>query len=428
LRINKDIAVSDDGKVAIVGWYDTTFFMLYSADFGETFTYLEANGRFELPSPMLPDGSYMFVDSNGTPSEIFAYPSGDGGHFNAFFNDNNQIIAFSAMGINTQENYDSGFYFPAYFYPKIYQFEIENNNLNVHVVDLHLEGAFPNDGIPVIPWDLNNDGIIDEVDENGTAIIPLAYPSHYFDGDFTDAFFHESNFRLTYNNNWVAAVWQDCEKVAMNYNEVPGYEGWEEKPEIMVAVSADYGITWSQPAYLNAKEGDENYFPELYAMTPAYVYPADKLEIIDSNHAKLHLFFMDDYKYGTSFMIPPNPGGMLYYASLSVEMPAPIIEVDSPNTALSFTDAYLFSNYPNPFNSSTTIQFELAEAGNVTLEIFNLKGQRVKQFKIHNSKFKINEVVWDGTDEQNQPVASGIYFYKLRSSKYSAYRKMILMK
>ncbi len=56
-------------------------------------------------------------------------------------------------------------------------------------MDLQIEGAFPNDGIPVVPWDLNNDGIVDEVDENGNAIIPLAYPSHYSTVIFRTHFF-----------------------------------------------------------------------------------------------------------------------------------------------------------------------------------------------------------------------------------------------
>jgi hypothetical protein len=423
LRLNKDIAVSDDGKVAIVGWYDTTFFMLYSEDFGETFNYFEADGRYNFDP---------IFDEFGEPfwqyGEIFAYPSGDGGHFNAFFNDNNQIVVISAMGINTQSNYDSGAYLPAFIYPKIFQFEIQNNELNVQIVDIQLEGENPNDGLPVPPWDLNEDGIADSINDEGQLIIPFAYPSHYFDGDFQAAYFTHNNFKLTYNNNWAIAVWQDCEKVAMNYNEEPGYEDWAEKPEIMVAVSADYGTTWSQPAYLNAKEDDENYFSELNGMIPAYVYPADKLEVIDANHAKLHLFFLDDYSYGSYIQSNgENIGGMQYYAALSVEMPEPIVSAPQSEIPSAMHD-FCLNNFPNPFNPSTTIQFELAEAGEATMEIFNVKGQKVKTLTNEFLPIGKYERIWDGKDENHQPVSSGIYFCKLRSSKYSAYRKMILLK
>jgi PKD repeat protein len=91
---------------------------------------------------------------------------------------------------------------------------------------------------------------------------------------------------------------------------------------------------------------------------------------------------------------------------------------------------YKLNNYPNPFNPSTTIQFNSEhnqQNEQIELEIYNIKGQRVKQFKIHNSTFNINEVVWDGTDSTNNSVSSGIYFYKL-NVKNSPIKKMILLK
>ncbi len=87
-------------------------------------------------------------------------------------------------------------------------------------------------------------------------------------------------------------------------------------------------------------------------------------------------------------------------------------------------------NYPNPFNPTTTISFSLAkDAKDTNITIYNIKGQKVKEFKIENLKFKINKVDWDGTDENNQPVSSGIYLYRLNvNGKTVASRKMILIK
>jgi len=88
------------------------------------------------------------------------------------------------------------------------------------------------------------------------------------------------------------------------------------------------------------------------------------------------------------------------------------------------------SNYPNPFNPSTTISFSLTakDAKNAKIEIYNLKGQNIKKLEIRNLKLGINEVVWDGKDENNQPVGSGIYFYKLKTDNFEKTRKMILIK
>ena len=85
------------------------------------------------------------------------------------------------------------------------------------------------------------------------------------------------------------------------------------------------------------------------------------------------------------------------------------------------------SNYPNPFNPETTISFSFTakDAKNAKIEIYNLKGQRIKQFSIFNSQ---SSILWDGKDENNQPVGSGIYFYKLTAGKFEESRKMILIK
>jgi|GEM_PF-2166043 hypothetical protein len=88
----------------------------------------------------------------------------------------------------------------------------------------------------------------------------------------------------------------------------------------------------------------------------------------------------------------------------------------------------LLKAYPNPFNPQTCISYSLAEAGSVTLEIFNTKGQLIRTFaKTHNSGGYF-EISWDGTDKSGQPVSSGVYLYRMSSGKYSASSKVMLVK
>jgi flagellar hook assembly protein FlgD len=88
----------------------------------------------------------------------------------------------------------------------------------------------------------------------------------------------------------------------------------------------------------------------------------------------------------------------------------------------------LDQNYPNPFNPETRISFSLPEASNVELNVFNIKGQLVKTLvKGVYSEGKQN-IIWDGTDNNNLKVGSGIYFYKLKTEKESISRKMLLVK
>jgi hypothetical protein len=88
----------------------------------------------------------------------------------------------------------------------------------------------------------------------------------------------------------------------------------------------------------------------------------------------------------------------------------------------------LVGNYPNPFNPETTIRYNTAAKGPVSIEIFNLKGQRVKTLVNDTKEAGSYAAVWNGLDSNNCPVSSGVYFYKMNAGKYSATRKMIMMK
>ena len=88
----------------------------------------------------------------------------------------------------------------------------------------------------------------------------------------------------------------------------------------------------------------------------------------------------------------------------------------------------LIGNYPNPFNPTTTISFNLESDSDVSVEIYNLKGQKIKGFEIEDWKSGINEIVWNGDDDSGKSVASGVYLYKLQAGEFSQTKKMILMK
>ncbi|MDA3814301.1 MAG: T9SS type A sorting domain-containing protein [Candidatus Cloacimonetes bacterium] len=94
------------------------------------------------------------------------------------------------------------------------------------------------------------------------------------------------------------------------------------------------------------------------------------------------------------------------------------------------TVGYLISNYPNPFNPSTTISFLIQNDSRVELSIYNIKGQKVKQLLYDQLSEGQHSVVWDGKDDDNnKPIGSGIYFYKLDiNGKTEAVKKCLLLK
>jgi len=86
------------------------------------------------------------------------------------------------------------------------------------------------------------------------------------------------------------------------------------------------------------------------------------------------------------------------------------------------------NNYPNPFNPSTTISFTLANDEQVSLDIYNIKGQKVKSFFNEKMTKGNHQVVWNGKDNNNKDVTSGIYFAKVKGQMTNATRKMLLIK
>ncbi len=97
-------------------------------------------------------------------------------------------------------------------------------------------------------------------------------------------------------------------------------------------------------------------------------------------------------------------------------------EVVIPNKSLTL------SNYPNPFNPSTTISFDLSSPGKVNLDIYNIKGQFVKSLFKDNLNTGNHSISWNGTDEKDIAVSSGVYFARIIANGKSAYKKMVLVK
>jgi fibronectin type 3 domain-containing protein len=77
----------------------------------------------------------------------------------------------------------------------------------------------------------------------------------------------------------------------------------------------------------------------------------------------------------------------------------------------------LLANFPNPFNPETFIRFALEKDDNVQIEIYNVRGQKVKTLLDTNLKAGYHQAVWNGTDQHGRDLSSGIYFYRMTSEK-----------
>jgi hypothetical protein len=88
----------------------------------------------------------------------------------------------------------------------------------------------------------------------------------------------------------------------------------------------------------------------------------------------------------------------------------------------------LQANYPNPFNPTTTIGFAVASEGEVSIVVYNLKGQRVRGLVSGVYRAGRHSVTWDGTDDAGRAVSSGVYFYRMVAGEYSEIKRMLLLK
>jgi len=103
------------------------------------------------------------------------------------------------------------------------------------------------------------------------------------------------------------------------------------------------------------------------------------------------------------------------YSEIGVDQPTPV-------------DFVLHGNYPNPFNASTNIGFAVEQPGHVLLEVYDILGKRVAiLFDSYVSSGTYN-IIWNGVSDNNQPLSSGLYFYRLTSDGKSMTKKMSLIK
>ena len=88
----------------------------------------------------------------------------------------------------------------------------------------------------------------------------------------------------------------------------------------------------------------------------------------------------------------------------------------------------LYNNYPNPFNPVTNITYDIPEVSNVTLEIYNVMGQKVRTLVAGSHEPGRYRVLWNATNDFGEGLSSGMYIYKIQAGDFVNVKKLILMK
>jgi hypothetical protein len=152
----------------------------------------------------------------------------------------------------------------------------------------------------------------------------------------------------------------------------------------------------------------------------------DKIRLVVTN---LDRVAIDSAFFGTNpFVLPVlvNSTDYIYLTANSyIEFPVKSAAVNQKEAAVKTTPANfsLLQNFPNPFNPSTVISYSIPASGKVSLVVYNLTGQKVAALVEGEQGAGSYNVVFNGSS-----VASGIYFYELKTSGYSEVKRMVLIK
>jgi len=144
----------------------------------------------------------------------------------------------------------------------------------------------------------------------------------------------------------------------------------------------------------------------------------------DSYYTFNQLEYNIPYYFRVATMVGQNEWS---YFSDIVTVTIEFVSTDDQNIEVPFTFS-LNQNYPNPFNPSTNITYVLPEASNVSLNIYDLNGQLIRELVSSSVRAGVHTLNWDGTNINGGKVSAGMYLYTINTGKYTSTNKMILLK
>jgi len=197
-------------------------------------------------------------------------------------------------------------------------------------------------------------------------------------------------------------------------------------------VGDTYELKWSESKDVDGETIDY----QLHAQIG--VYPVE--EVYDTTSTSVQITY-EEFLEPVFELFPMLPGATVRFSLLATDG-KDTIKVTGDDRVL-FVNRYdylsiaaegvplefaLHDNYPNPFNPTTTLRFDLPEVSDITLIIYNMLGQKVRTFDYQNTSAGYHSVTWDATNDLGQQVGAGVYLYQLQTKNFVKTRKMVLLK
>lgn len=412
-----DSGLADENGTEL--WPPHNMFYLVSNNYGETFETHTMSSKRQITAPL---------DENGVVYEAYqAYTDWEVtdascNHKSMYIDEDLNTHFVGNYSVNMNDETGAAKWFHKGQYVKDVKYNLTTNTLNVYDMwPTQPTVALASDNLLMIPWDADENGQTDEFDADGLFVYDEQIPMMWWeDADW----FHYNYFRNTRPNSegWMAALWQDCTKsFYFNSDGDDAYAQYATVPEIKMCFSADKGATWSDAITMNALTT-----PEFADMIPSFFYLGDEIKVSadDAEYGLVNILFLDDNTYGSSIQSDGTAdGGTVKYAQIKVNFGAL-----GSNDIAPVKPTRLSQNYPNPFNPNTNIKFNMPVTENVNISIYNVKGQLVKTLVNGVAQAGSHTITWNGVDNNNTSVSSGVYFYKLESANHKEMKKMMLIK
>lgn len=422
------LAISQNGKVALCGrvlseasfadaenpnlvYEPHNYVVIYNDNFGEgdfsTHTYMIER---ELEPPVNQDGSLDPDLANFTDLKV---ELGHNFRNNCVF-DLQGNLHFPALSYVTYKENGEYKYWPTTQFVNDLVFDPTNQSVNVKPI---WPQGLPGDHQLLCPWDLDNDAQVDSF-EAGTGhwmFSHYSYPYEYWNIDNSNQYQYIRMSEPDENGHF-SVLWLDTMKSQWFHDyDDQQYQAYANVPEIYIS---NYNGLWSEPNILNSINT-----PEISGMIPSNVYLSNQTRSNGAGSIRQDILFYDDESFGAYVLNGDgeNLGGTVKFMSLGFSS---VANQDPVN----IRPGLLSQNYPNPFNPTTTISYNLPATGKIKLSVYNIKGQVIQTLVNEVQEKGTHSVVWNGKNNQQQAVSSGVYFYRIQAGNHSEMRKMLLVK
>ncbi|MCD4773754.1 MAG: T9SS type A sorting domain-containing protein [Bacteroidales bacterium] len=244
-----------------------------------------------------------------------------------------------------------------------------------------------------------------------------------------------TNYALPHNDNvncMIAAFWDDLydpyyeEGDIYYYNDnanhrfivewdgvAHNYFSWPPNTETFQAILLN-------PAYYQTTTGDGE-----------IIVQYKKVKLTNSNTVGIENHLQDvglQYVFDKGYDPTASVLGNELAIKFTTETPLIIVSVDEETENKLISGLYLEQNYPNPFNSQTRINYTVPNQSNVSLKIYNIKGELVRTLQNGQQQEGKYSVRWKGINDSGNHVCSGIYFYRLQTENFIETRKLFMIK